>query len=305
MKNFVGKVIYFFFVTVFVVSAVFISLRFAPGDPVERILGPNAKIEEIQALRTSLGLDKSILQQYSKFLVSSFQFDLGYSLFKGKKVLDMIKENIVPTSLIALIATLLSFFFGVASGVVSGINHRNKIDFSFRFLAILALSFPIFSLGPLLVILFAIKFQLFPVSEWGTARHLFLPCLTLIIPMSSVIARVTRNKFLEEKGSLWVQVLVSKGLSEFQIVLRVLLVCLPTIFNVIAIQLSVLLAGTLITENIFDIPGLGSLLLEGIQNRDYPVVQGVILYSSIIYMFIYFTFEVLNMFIDPRLQEKT
>ena len=202
----------------------------------------------------------------------------------------MIKENIVPTSLIALIATLLSFFFGVASGVVSGINHRNKIDFSFRFLAILALSFPIFSLGPLLVILFAIKFQLFPVSEWGSARHLFLPCLTLIIPMSSVIARVTRNKFLEEKGSLWVQVLVSKGLSEFQIILRVLLVCLPTIFNVIAIQLSVLLAGTLITENIFDIPGLGSLLLEGIQNRDYPVVQGVILYSSIIYMFIYFTF---------------
>lgn len=303
MRVLLGKIVYFFFITIFVVSAVFFSLRLAPGDPVERILGPNAKIEEINILRESLGLDKPVLIQYKKFLIDSISFDLGSSLFKRAPVTKLIGEKVFPTTVIAIIVTFLSLFLGVFLGVASATYHRTKIDFSLRFFSIVSLSFPIFSLGPLLVILFAIKLQLLPVSEWGGISHIFLPCLTLIIPMSSVLARVTRNKYLEEKKSLWVQVLISKGMSNFQVYLRILRVCMPTVLNVLAIQLSVLLAGTLITESIFDIPGLGSLLLEGIQNRDYPIVQGVILYSSIIYMSIYFLVEVLNTMIDPRLKE--
>jgi peptide/nickel transport system permease protein len=114
--------------------------------------------------------------------------------------------------------------------------------------------------------------------------------------------RVTRNKFLEEYHAQWIMVIRSKGLSETQVLLRILKVCLPTILNVVAIQLSVVIAGTMITETIFDIPGMGSLLFEGIQNRDYPIVQGVIVYSTMMYMAIYFALEYINEQIDPRIK---
>lgn len=303
MTRFFKKIIYFSFVSVFVVSLVFFCLRLAPGDPVEKILGPNAKKEEIYLLRNQLGLDKSLSLQYVEYLQDVSKLDLGTSLFRRVDVLTLIKDRMFPTGSIAILVMSFSTFLGVLLGMLSGVNKGNKIDNLLRLLSVVFLAFPIFSLGPLLVILFAIKLQAFPVSEWGELKHYFLPCLTLVIPISSVISRVTRNRYLEESNSLWVKVLIAKGLSTFQIQLRLLKACLPTVLNVVAIQLSVLLAGTLITENIFDIPGLGGLLLEGIQNRDYPIVQGIILYSSLIYMAIYFLFDLINGTIDPRISE--
>jgi peptide/nickel transport system permease protein len=114
--------------------------------------------------------------------------------------------------------------------------------------------------------------------------------------------RVTRNKYLEETNGQWVTVIRAKGLSEVSILLRILKVCLPTILNIVSIQLSVVIAGTMITETIFDIPGMGSLLFDGIQNRDYPIVQGVIIYSTVTYMLIYFIIDYVNEWIDPRTQ---
>lgn len=303
MNRVARKLSYFVFICYFVVSAVFFTLRLAPGDPVEKILGPNAKVEELAQLRQQLGLDLPVGTQYVVFVKQAFTFQFGNSLFKNVEVIKLIKERMVPTATIAGIVVLLSTFLGTFLGFISGIYKGHKVDSLLRLITVTFLAFPIFSLGPLLVILFAIKLQLFPVSEWGEMKHLFLPCLTLIIPISSVISRVTRNRYLEECHSLWVRVLVAKGLSKLQVQLRLLKVCLPTVLNVVAIQLSVLLAGTLITENIFDIPGLGGLLLEGIQNRDYPVVQGVILYSSLVYMGVYFVFDFLNAYLDPRIQE--
>jgi len=127
-----------------------------------------------------------------------------------------------------------------------------------------------------------------PVSEWGDLAHLILPVLTLMIPLSASVMRVSRNKYLEEFQAPWVVVTRSKGLGDVAILLRILKVCLPTILNVVAIQLSVVIAGTMITETIYDIPGMGSLLFDGIQSRDYPLVQGVIAYSTLMYMIIYF-----------------
>lgn len=304
MSYFLKKFFYFIFICFFVVSTVFFALRLAPGDPVEKILGPNANFEQRQELRQQLGLDLTMSKQYLNYLGDVIQFSLGDSLFKRKEVIDLVSERIGPTGTIAIVVMVVSLFLGTLIGFVSGMNKSNRIDNSLRLISVVFLAFPIFSLGPLLVIVFAIKFQIFPVSEWGELKHLFLPCITLIIPISSVISRVTRNKYLEESKALWVRVLIAKGMSNVQIQFRILKICLPTILNVVAIQLSVLLAGTLITENIFDIPGLGGLLLEGIQNRDYPVVQGVILYSSLIYMFVYFSFDYLNGYLDPRIQNE-
>ena len=131
---------------------------------------------------------------------------------------------------------------------------------------------------------------------------MILPVVTLVIPLGAIVMRVTRNKYLEEASSQWVMVTRSKGLSDVSILLRVLKVCLPTILNVVSIQLSVVIAGTMITETIFDIPGMGSLLFDGIQNRDYPIVQGVIVYSTIMYMVIYFLIDFINEKLDPRTQ---
>lgn len=128
-----------------------------------------------------------------------------------------------------------------------------------------------------------------------------LPVVTLVLPLSSVVTRVMRNKFLEENNQLWVLVLHAKGMHVKDILLRTVKICMPTILNVVAIQLSVVLAGTMITETIFDIPGVGSLLFEAIGNRDYPIVQGVIAYSTVIYMLIYFFVDYLNSKLDPRI----
>jgi peptide/nickel transport system permease protein len=196
---------------------------------------------------------------------------------------------------------MLAFILGTLFGMLSGIHQSKTFDHFARFFSITSLSFPIFSLGPVLVYFMAIKLKMLPVSEWGSIKHAILPILTLVIPLGAIITKVTRNKYLEESKVPWVEFLRAKGMDDRGINLRVLKICMPTILNIVGIQLSVVLAGTMITETIFDIPGMGMLLFESIQNRDYPVVQGIIVYSTIIYMAIYFTVDFLNEKIDPRI----
>ena len=283
--------------------AIFFLVRMAPGDPVERLLGPEATYEEIQNYRNDLGLNETVLIQFKTFFMNTLKGDLGKSLFKRKEVMALLSKHFKPTMIIAFFTIFISSFCGITLGLVSAIYKSKKTDHFLRLFSICALSFPIFSLGPILVYIFSVKLQAFPVSEWGDGsfKYLFLPVLTLVIPLSSVLSRFTRNKFLEEMKAQWIEILKAKGLSEFSINLRVLKICAPSLLNVIAIQLSVILAGTMVTETIFDIPGMGSLLLEAIQNRDYPVVQGVILYSTLIYMVIYFLTDYIAQKCDPRI----
>ena len=185
-----------------------------------------------------------------------------------------------------------------------GLRQDSGFDHFSRLLSLLGLSFPIFSIAPFLIFIFAISLGWLPVSEWGDLKHYVLPCLTLIIPLTCIITRVTRNRCLEEKESTWITVLLAKGLSSLQINLRLFKACLPTILHTSSLQLSVVLAGTMVTESIFDIPGMGSLLLESIQNRDYPLVQGIVAYSTIIYVIIFFLTDYLVYYVDPRQAQK-
>ncbi|RLA63233.1 MAG: hypothetical protein DRQ88_07820 [Epsilonproteobacteria bacterium] len=301
MSLFLNKLSYFL-VTIFLsLTLIFFLIRLAPGDPVARILGPNAKMEEIISYREQLGLTKATHVQYIDYLTGIFKGDLGNSLYSKKKITRLMGEHFIPTFTIAFFSILFAFIFGVIFGMLSGIYKSKFFDHLARALAITALSFPIFSLGPVLVYLMAIKLKLLPVSEWGDLKHAILPILTLVIPLGAIITKVTRNKFLEEAKVPWVDFLRAKGMDNNGINLRVLKVCMPTILNIVGIQMSVVLAGTMITETIFDIPGMGMLLFESIQNRDYPVVQGIIVYSTIIYMAIYFTVDYLNEKMDPRI----
>ena len=302
MKIFLKKLFYTLFTLYLILSSVFFGVRMAPGDPVMKILGPEAKQEEITRYRTQLGLDKPVYIQYGNFFKDLVKGDFGTSLFKKESVWKLLKKHMAPTFILAFLSIALSAFLGIFLGFLGAIYKSQKLDYVLRVFSLCTLAFPIFSLGPVLVLIFAIKFELLPVSEWGGLTHMILPTLTLVLPLSSVISRVTRNKFLEERSSLWVTVLKAKGLSKSSIYKNILKICLPTILNVLALQLSVVLAGTMITESIFDIPGMGLLLFESIQNRDYPIVQGVITYSTVVYMLTYFVLDYINEKIDPRLE---
>lgn len=296
------KLSYSLFTILLALTAIFFAVRLAPGDPVERILGPEASDLDVARYRIQLGLDLPLIQQYGRFLKELFSGEMGRSFFKKESVSKLLLNHVPPTFTLAIIAISFSTVLGIVGGLFSGIYKSRTLDKSLRVLSLLALSFPIFSLAPLLVLFFSIKLNLLPVSEWGGFLHVILPVATLVIPLASIVIRVARNKYLEEEGAPWVQVLRSKGMKERGIHFRLLKVCLPTIFNVVAIQLSVVLAGTMITETIFDIPGIGSLLFEAIQNRDYPVIQGVIVVSTVIYMAVYFLVDFLNEYLDPRMR---
>lgn len=302
MARMFKKILYALFTIFLAMTAIFFVIRLAPGDPVETILGQKATQEEIVKVKEQLGLDQPLRKQYKNYLKGFIKGDLGMALFGKKEVKVLLKERMKPTVVLAFVSVTLSAVIGMFLGIMAGFKKSKSFDSFSRIISLFSLSFPIFSLAPILVLFFSIKLNWFPVSEWTSLRHAFLPILTLVIPLSSVIMRVTRNKFLEEYHAQWIMVIRSKGLSETQVLLRILKVCLPTILNVVAIQLSVVIAGTMITETIFDIPGMGSLLFEGIQNRDYPVVQGVIVYSTMMYMAIYFAIEYINEQIDPRMK---
>jgi len=301
MSKFLKKISYSFFTIFLAITAIFFVIRLSPGDPVETILGPKATGEEIAKMQTQLGLDLSLSKQYRNYLKALVKGDMGKTLFGAKDVKELLLERMKPTMILALCSVTLAGIIGTFLGLWSGFKRSKGFDNIARLFSLFALSFPIFSLAPILVLIFSIKLNLFPVSEWGDLKHVFLPVLTLVIPLSAVVMRVTRNKYLEEMNAPWVTVIKAKGLNDIDVLLRVLKICMPTILNVIAIQLSVVIAGTMITETIFDIPGMGSLLFDGIQNRDYPIVQGVIVYSTLMYMVIYFLIDFINEQIDPRI----
>jgi peptide/nickel transport system permease protein len=287
--------------TIFIsITLIFFVIRLSPGDPVETILGQKASSAEIAKLRHQLSLDLPLIAQYQNYLKMILKGELGSSLLGSKNIKVLLKERMFPTMILAICSVSISSFLGIFLGLLSGMNRKKFFDQSVRIITLVLLSFPIFSLAPIMVLLFAITLNWFPVSEWGDFKHLVLPVMTLSIPLSAILSRVTRNKFLEESYELWSVVNRAKGLSEFQISLRILKVCLPTIFNIISIQLSSIIAGAMITETIFDIPGMGTLLFDAIQSRDYPIVQGVIIYSTTMYMLVYFAIDFINSKIDPR-----
>ena len=302
MSRFIQKILYAMLTIFVALTTIFFVIRMSPGDPVETVLGQKATQEEITKLKEQLGLDLPLSSQYQNYLKGLLKGDLGKSIFGNKDVKELLKERMKPTILLASVSVTLSAIVGIFLGILAGYKKNKNFDKFSRLISLFALSFPIFSLAPLMVLLFSIKMNLFPVSEWGSLKHMFLPVITLVIPLSAVVMRVTRNKYLEEVHSQWVMVTRSKGLNEVSILLRILKVCLPTILNVVSIQLSVVIAGTMITETIFDIPGMGSMLFDGIQNRDYPIVQAVIVYSTITYMVIYFLIDFVNEKLDPRTQ---
>ena len=284
-------------------SLVFLLIHLIPGDPVDVMLGEMASATDRQAMRGSLGLDQPLLTQYIHFLQGIATLNPGISVHSQLPVNEILAQRIPPTLYLTFAALIFAVLIGIPLGLFAALNKHRWPDKASMFFALSGQAVPNFLLGPLLVLVFAISFNLLPVSGFEQTASLWLPSLTLGFSMAAVLARMTRSTALEILGEDFIRTARAKGLSNRKINLRHLLAntWLPLI-TVIGSQLGALLGGAVVTETVFDWPGLGSLLIESIQKRDYPLVQSTVLLVSLFYVLANTLTDMLYVRVDPRIK---
>ena len=286
-----------------VATLVFALIHLVPGDPAQAMLGEGASHEEVLKLRHSLGLDKPLLTQYRSFMVGIAHGDLGTSLRYNGPVTTQIREKFPNTATLALAAMLFAILFAIPLGILAAVYRGTAIDHAAMTIALVGISMPNFWLGPLLAILFAVRLGWLPVSGTGSLLHLILPAVTLGAALSAILARMTRASVLEELRELYVLAARARGLSGARAVLRhAFRNSLIPIVTIIGLQFGAVLTGTIITETIFAWPGIGRLLIQAINFRDYPLVQGCILFISVTYVTMNLITDLTYGFLDPRIR---
>jgi len=294
-----------------VAVVVFLILRLTPGDPAAVIAGDSATTEQIEQIRASLGLDRSIPVQFAIWAGSALRGDLGESFFFKKKVSELIGQRIEPTLALTLCTIVLAVAIAVPLGVIAAWRHGGWLDRALMGFSTLGFSIPVFVLGYLLIWLVSMKLGWLPVQGYKRLaegfgpfiRHLILPSITLAIVYIALIARVTRAAVSEALTEDYVRTARSKGLPERTVVLRHALrnAAVP-IVTVIGIGIAVLIGGVVITESVYAIPGLGRLTVDAVLARDFPTIQGVILLFSVAYVLINLAIDLSYLVLDPRIR---
>ncbi len=281
-------------------------IHFVPGDPVDIILGDYATAQDKATLRHELGLDQPVLKQTGIYIANAARGDLGHSLIYQKSVNQLIMERFPAKLRLAIASLIVALLIAIALGIVASINAGNKIDFAAMSFAVSGVAIPTFWLGPLLILLFAVQLGWLPVSEMGSWKSYVLPALTMGTPLAAALSRITRNSMLDTLKEDFVRTARAKGCSESRVILSHTFrnASLPLV-TIIGLQFGVLMTGAIITEKIFDWPGLGSLLVEGINTRDYPVVQGCILFFSGSYLLVNLLTDIAYSLVDPRIRLST
>ena len=245
------------------------------------MLGDQASASDIEELRHQLGLDQPLPTQYFSFLGNLVQGDLGTSLRTERPVLLSIMERIPATFSLTLAAMIVAIGLALPLGIISAVKRGSRLDHSASFFSLLGISLPNFWLGPLLMVIFSVQLDLLPVSGRGGLSHLILPSITLGTALAAFLTRMTRSSLLEVLQEQYIRTARSKGLSRLKVYgQHALKNALLPIITIIGLQFGALLAGTVITETVFSWPGIGRLLIQAIQHRDYPIVQGCVLFRS-------------------------
>lgn len=297
------RLLLLFLVLFGVVTIVFFLIHLIPGDPVDIMLGDRAVSGDKQALRHNLGLDQPIHAQYFKYLARVIQGDLGFSIHSKRPVLREILERFPATAELMLGAMTFALLIAVPLGIISAIKPHGLLDGGAMMVSFIGVAMPNFWLGPLLIILFAIQLDWLPINERGGLAHLILPSLTLGASMAAMLSRMIRASLLEVLDEDYIRTARSRGLPARKIVLKhAMRNALIPVITIIGLQVGVLLSGAIITEAIFDWPGLGTLLLEGIYTRDYPLVQGCILFIAAIYVLVNLATDITYGWADPRVR---
>src|SRR5688572_22509650 len=286
-----------------VATLVFALIHLVPGDPAQAMLGESASPEDVARLRTNLGLDKPLLAQYGAFLSGVGRGDLGKSFRSGQPVAQEIGRRLGDTAILALCAMAVAIIIAIPLGILAAVFRGRFIDHAAMTLALAGISIPSFWLGPLLAILFAVQLGWLPVSGSGTPVHVILPAITLGTALSAILARMTRSSVIEELRELYVMAARARGLSQSRAVLRhAFRNSLIPVVTIIGLQFGAVLTGTIITETIFGWPGVGRLLITAINTRDYPLVQGCILFISVTYVAMNLITDLTYGFLDPRIR---
>ena len=286
-----------------VATLVFALIHLVPGDPAQAMLGESASPEDVARLRTNLGLDKPLLTQYGAFLAGVGRGDLGKSFRTGQPVAQEIGRRLGDTAILALCAMAVAIVIAIPLGILAAVFRGRFIDHAAMTLALVGISIPSFWLGPLLAILFAVQLGWLPVSGSGTPLHVILPAVTLGTALAAILARMTRSSVIEELRELYVLAARSRGLSQSRAVVRhAFRNSLIPVVTIIGLQFGAVLTGTIITETIFGWPGVGRLLITAINTRDYPLVQGCILFISVTYVAMNLITDLTYGFLDPRIR---
>ena len=290
-------------VLVGVATLVFALIHLVPGDPAQSMLGEGASEEEVVQLRHRLGLDRPLLEQYRAFLTGLVRGDLGTSFRYGTPVTREIRDRLFRTMQLAVAAMGVAILIAIPLGIAAAVFRGKWIDHAAMTLALVGISMPNFWLGPLLAILFAVYLGWLPVAGTGTVWHLVLPAITLGAALAAILARMTRASLLEELRELYVVAARARGLSRLRAVVRhAFRNSLIPVVTIIGLQFGAVLTGTIITETIFAWPGVGRLLIQAISFRDYPLVQGCILFISLTYVGMNLLTDLTYGILDPRIR---
>jgi peptide/nickel transport system permease protein len=287
-----------------VVSVVFLLIHLVPGDPIQAMLGEGASSTDIQAARHAYGLDVPIGQQYVNYWKNVLHGDLGRSLRFDQPVTRIIVQRYPWTLQLTVASMFVALLISIPAGVRSARRRNRWDDRVLSFVSLLGLSFPNFALGPILILFFAIKIGLLPVSGSGTLAHLVLPSITMGGALAAILTRMVRTAMLEELSQDYIRTARAKGLSENVVVYKhALRNALIPVLTVVGLQFGALLAGAIVTETIFSWPGIGRLTIQAIGNRDYYLVQGAILIIGLTYVVVNFFTDFLYSLANPRIRQ--
>lgn len=292
-----------------VVTITFILTRLVPGNPARVALGPQASPQDIAEMEEKMGLNKSKTEQYINYIGDILKGDFGYSYIDRRPVTKIIAEKIPNTLILAFSSLGIALVLGVGVGVYSSLHQYSFLDYAFMVLALIGVSMPIFWLGLMLVSLFSVRLQWLPALGMGTAikgvwnviSHMILPVFCLAtIPMAT-FARISRSSMLEVIHNDSIKALRARGIHERKIIWKhALKNALPPIVTVLGLQVAQAFTGAVLTESIFAWPGMGTMIVNAINNRDYQLVQGVVLFIAVIFVAVNLIVDIIYMLINPR-----
>jgi ABC-type dipeptide/oligopeptide/nickel transport system permease component len=298
------RVLYTLPVVWLVVSLVFLLIHLVPGDPILQMLGEGAPPSDVQAARHAYGLDAPLGEQYLHYWKGVLHGDLGPSLRFNQNVSRLIAQRYPYTLQLTLAALLVAVLLSIPAGVRSARRRNRWDDRVISVVSLFGLSFPNFALGPILILLFAIKLGVLPVSGSGTLAHLVLPAITMGGALAAILTRMVRTSMLEELSQDYIRTARAKGLAERTVVYgHALRNAMIPVITVLGLQFGALLAGAIVTETIFSWPGIGRLTIQAISNRDYYLVQGCILAIGLTYVAVNFVTDLLYSVANPRIRQ--
>lgn len=290
-------------IVMFGVSAIVFFALFLTGDPAALMMSPDASREEIEAFRQAMGFNDPIWVQYGRFLANALTGELGTSLRYHRPALDLLIERLPATALLACVALLWSSLLGFLLGTIAAVRKNSAIDFAIRVISLLGQAVPVFWLALLLIIFFSLKVRWLPSSGIGSAAQLVMPSIALGAYYLSAITRLVRASLIEVLGENYIRTARAKGISSWRIVVHhALRNALIPVITVQGMYFASLLGGALVTEIIFAWPGIGRLAVEAIQNRDFPVVQAVVLFAAAVFVIVNFLVDLAYVWLNPRIR---